>query len=62
MRRGNDMDTVGVALHDVGMSIHRDRHELLSVPIALDWLRRKLPPIYDRSALKLDDATGGLGT
>src|SRR5437762_10408371 len=37
---------LGVALHDVGMSIHRDRHELLSVPIALDWLRRKLPPIY----------------
>jgi metal-dependent HD superfamily phosphatase/phosphodiesterase len=37
---------LGIALHDVGMSIHRDRHELLSVPIALDWLRRKLPPIY----------------
>src|SRR5919199_3416279 len=37
---------LGVALHDVGMSIHRDRHELLSVPIALDWLRRKLPTIY----------------
>jgi len=37
---------LGIALHDVGMSIHRDRHELLSVPIALDWLRRRLPPIY----------------
>src|SRR5215471_7373214 len=37
---------LGIALHDVGMSVHRDRHELLSVPIALDWLRRKLPPIY----------------
>jgi uncharacterized protein len=37
---------LGLALHDVGMSIHRDRHELLSVPIALDWLRRNLPPIY----------------
>src|ERR1700716_985075 len=37
---------LGLAMHDVGMSIHRDRHELLSVPIALDWLRRKLPPIY----------------
>jgi metal-dependent HD superfamily phosphatase/phosphodiesterase len=37
---------LGLALHDVGMSIHRDRHELLSVPIALDWLRRQLPPIY----------------
>src|SRR5919197_6545638 len=37
---------LGLALHDVGMSIHRDRHEMLSVPIALDWLRRKLPPIY----------------
>src|SRR5881628_1433950 len=23
---------LGLALHDVGMSIHRDRHELLSVP------------------------------
>ena len=28
------------------MSIHRDRHELLSVPIAHDWMRRDLPPIY----------------
>ncbi|GAC1323799.1 MAG: hypothetical protein NVSMB2_21640 [Chloroflexota bacterium] len=37
---------LGLALHDVGMSIHRDRHELLSVPIALDWLRRRLPPVY----------------
>src|SRR5215471_959113 len=37
---------LGLALHDVGMSIHRDHHELLSVPIALDWLRRRLPPIY----------------
>lgn len=37
---------LGLALHDVGMSIHRDRHELLSVPIALDWLRRKLPAVY----------------
>jgi metal-dependent HD superfamily phosphatase/phosphodiesterase len=37
---------LGIALHDVGMSVHRDRHELLSVPIAMDWLRRKLPPIY----------------
>lgn len=37
---------LGLALHDVGMSIHRDRHELLSVPIALEWLRRKLPGIY----------------
>jgi metal-dependent HD superfamily phosphatase/phosphodiesterase len=37
---------LGLGLHDVGMSIHRDRHELLSVPIALDWLRRRLPPIY----------------
>src|ERR1700738_3857522 len=37
---------LGRGMHDVGISIHRDRHELLSVPIALDWLRRKLPPIY----------------
>src|SRR4030081_620954 len=37
---------LGLALHDVGMSIHRDRHELLSLPIALDWLRRNLPPTY----------------
>ena len=42
---------LGLALHDVGMSIHRDRHELLSVPIALDWLRRKLPPIYSEPQL-----------
>jgi len=37
---------LGIALHDVGMSIHRDRHELLSVPIALDWMRRKISPPY----------------
>jgi metal-dependent HD superfamily phosphatase/phosphodiesterase len=42
---------LGLALHDVGMSIHRDRHELLSVPIALDWLRRKLTPIYSEPQL-----------
>jgi len=42
---------LGVGLHDVGMSIHRDRHELLSVPIALDWLRRKLPPVYGEPQL-----------
>jgi len=42
---------LGLALHDVGMSIHRDRHELLSVPIALDWLRRKLPDIYSEPQL-----------
>ncbi len=42
---------LGVALHDVGMSVHRDHHELLSVPIALDWLRRKLPPIYQEPQL-----------
>ena len=29
----------------------RDRHELLSVPITLDWLRRKLPPIYSEPRL-----------
>jgi metal-dependent HD superfamily phosphatase/phosphodiesterase len=33
------------------MSIHRDRHELLSVPIALDWLRRHLQPIYQEPQL-----------
>ena len=42
---------LGLALHDVGMSIHRDRHELLSVPIALDWLRRNLPPTYSEPQL-----------
>jgi len=42
---------LGLALHDVGMSIHRDRHELLSVPIALDWLRRKLPDVYSEPQL-----------
>src|ERR1700736_657949 len=30
---------LGLRMHDVGRSIHRDRHELLSVPISLDWLR-----------------------
>src|SRR4051794_25602601 len=42
---------LGGGLHAVGMSIHRDRHELLSVPIALDWLRRKLPPVYGEPQL-----------
>jgi metal-dependent HD superfamily phosphatase/phosphodiesterase len=42
---------LGIALHDVGMSIHRDRHELLSVPIALDWMRRKLPRVYSEPQL-----------
>jgi len=42
---------LGLGLHDVGMSIHCDRHELLSVPIALDWLRRKLPATYAESQL-----------
>jgi metal-dependent HD superfamily phosphatase/phosphodiesterase len=42
---------LGLALHDIGMSVHRDRHELLSVPLALDWLRRKLPPIYGEPQL-----------
>jgi hypothetical protein len=37
---------LGVALHDVGMSVHRDRHELLSVPIALDWMRRHVKHIW----------------
>jgi len=37
---------LGVALHDVGMSVHRDRHELLSVPIALDWMRRHLREVW----------------
>src|SRR5205807_5789417 len=27
---------LGLALHDVGVGIHRDRHELLSAPVALD--------------------------
>ena len=42
---------LAIALHDVGMSVHRDRHELLSVPIALDWMRRRLPPIYHEPQL-----------
>jgi uncharacterized protein len=42
---------LALALHDTGMSVHRDRHELLSVPITLDWLRRKLPPIYQEPRL-----------
>jgi uncharacterized protein len=42
---------LAIAFHDTGMAIHRDRHELLSVPLALDWLRRKLPPIYSEPQL-----------
>lgn len=42
---------LAIAFHDTGMSVHRDRHELLSVPIAQDWLRRKLPPVYQEPQL-----------
>lgn len=42
---------LAIAFHDTGMAIHRDRHELLSVPITLDWLRRRLPPIYQEPQL-----------
>lgn len=42
---------LALAFHDTGMSVHRDRHELLSVPITLEWLRRRLPPIYQEPQL-----------
>ena len=33
-------------LHDVGIAVHRDNHVLYSIPIALDFLKEFLPPVY----------------
>lgn len=38
---------LGSVLHDLGLSIIRDRHEIYSVPLAYDVLKRVLPSIYD---------------
>lgn len=40
--------TVGAALlHDVGMSVQRENHELFGVPISRDLLKPMLSPLYD---------------
>ncbi|MDI7274369.1 MAG: HD domain-containing protein [Anaerolineae bacterium] len=36
-------------LHDVGMAVHRERHEDYSVPLALSRLHEWLPGIYPRA-------------
>ncbi len=38
---------LGSIMHDLGLSVIRERHEVYSVPIALGILRRCLPAIYD---------------
>ena len=47
---GEDAEVVillGSVLHDLGLSIVRDRHEIFSVPLANDILKRILPTIYN---------------
>jgi metal-dependent HD superfamily phosphatase/phosphodiesterase len=38
---------LGSVLHDLGLSIVRDKHEVYSVPLAKDLLKRFLPTIYN---------------
>jgi metal-dependent HD superfamily phosphatase/phosphodiesterase len=38
---------LGSVLHDLGLSIVRERHEVYSVPLAMDILRRCLPLVYE---------------
>jgi hypothetical protein len=38
---------LGSVLHDLGLSIIRDRHEVYSIPLAKDVLKRCLPLVYD---------------
>mgnify|MGYP005836350189 FL=1 len=37
---------LGACLHDVGMAVHRERHEDYSIPLALSRLRDWLPSVY----------------
>jgi metal-dependent HD superfamily phosphatase/phosphodiesterase len=37
---------LGSVLHDLGLAIVRDRHEIFSVPLAYDLLKRLLPKFY----------------
>jgi len=37
----------GALLHDIGMAVQRENHELLGASIAWDTLRRVLSPIYE---------------
>ena len=38
---------LGSVLHDLGLAIVRDRHEIFSVPLARDILKRFLPTMYN---------------
>jgi metal-dependent HD superfamily phosphatase/phosphodiesterase len=38
---------LGSVLHDLGLTVVRDRHEIFSVPLAHDLLKRILPTVYD---------------
>jgi metal-dependent HD superfamily phosphatase/phosphodiesterase len=40
---------LGACLHDIGMAVHREAHEALSIPLAVAKLRDWLPGIYTRS-------------
>jgi metal-dependent HD superfamily phosphatase/phosphodiesterase len=39
---------LGSVLHDLGLAIVRDRHEIFSVPLAHDILKRVLPKMYSK--------------
>ena len=38
-------------LHDIGLSVVRDRHEVYSVPLARDILKRCLPLVYKQNTV-----------
>jgi metal-dependent HD superfamily phosphatase/phosphodiesterase len=38
---------LGSVLHDLGLAIVREKHEVYSIPLALDVLKRFLPTIYN---------------
>jgi metal-dependent HD superfamily phosphatase/phosphodiesterase len=44
---------LGSVLHDLGLSVVRDRHEVYSVPLARDVLRRCLPLVYNEEYITI---------
>jgi metal-dependent HD superfamily phosphatase/phosphodiesterase len=40
-------------LHDLGLSVVRDRHEVYSVPLAMDILKRCLPLVYKEEQITI---------
>ena len=41
---------LGSVLHDLGLAVTREKHEVYSVPLAYDFLKRILPTIYETEA------------